>query len=162
MQVVTAVEDYKMDKDDIICFLAGGITGCKDWQKEVINELKEYECPNLVIMNPRRDNFPIGDKNASREQIEWEYNWLERCNIFSMYFDGGESIQPICLYELGRNLVKKKNVVISVEDGYSREQDVIIQTELARNNNIVHLNATPESHAKYIYKCYRDIMEGRI
>ena len=100
---------------------------------------------SLVLFNPRRDNFPIHDKFVARQQISWEFDMIEKCNIFSMYFSSGESDQPICMYELGRNILRMQmkypadwqdRIIISVEDGYRRKQDVLIQTELATNNKI--------------------------
>lgn len=163
MKVITAVEDYKLDGDDITCFLAGGINKCPNWQKEVIEELKKLgEFEHLVIFNPRRDNFPIDDPNASEEQIKWEFKWLSLASIFSMYFCNSESVQPICFYELGRNLATRKRgtgcFVISVEDGFSRGKDVSIQTALALGYPCVHFHATPEKHAKRIAKQYEHIM----
>ena len=112
MIVVTAPDYYGLmfDSRKTFCFLAGGITDCSNWQKTVINFLKEREncmtLDNLVLFNPRRDNFPIDDPSAADKQIEWEYDWLGMSDIFSIYFDGGNSDQPICMYELGRYLTK--------------------------------------------------------
>ena len=113
-----------------------------------------------MVFNPRREHFPIDDPNASKEQIEWEFHWLERMHIFSMYFSAGESVQPICMYELGRNLVRMKEqghtnrCIISVEKGYKRESDVVIQTKLAIGDGHVILNATPKMHAQMIVNEY--------
>ena len=86
MKVITAIEEYKRKNNDIFVFLAGGITNCQEWQNKIINILKN-EDDNLIIFNPRRKNFPINDPTASFEQIKWEFNYLEQCDIFSMYFD---------------------------------------------------------------------------
>ena len=141
MKVVTAIDDYAVQGTDILCFLAGGITKCWEWQDKVIESLGHYPCTDrLVVFNPRRKNFPIDDPNASYEQIKWEFKWLERCDIFSMYFAESESVQPICMYELGRNIVRMQNrfptsyqdrIVVSCEEGYSRINDVQIQIGLA-------------------------------
>lgn len=147
MRVITAPEFYIPQEHDITVFLAGGITNCPDWQSKVIKDLNvdNSYLESLVIFNPRRENFPIWDKSAAYAQIEWEYQMLERCNIFSMYFSSGESDQPICMYELGRNILRMQmrfpadwqdRIVISVEDGYIRTQDVLVQTELATQNQI--------------------------
>lgn len=147
MRVITAPEFYIPQEHDITVFLAGGITNCPDWQSKVIKDLNvdNYYLESLVIFNPRRENFPIWDKSAAYAQIEWEYQMLERCNIFSMYFSSGESDQPICMYELGRNILRMQmrfpadwqdRIVISVEDDYIRKQDVLVQTELATQNQI--------------------------
>lgn len=170
MKVITAVEHYKKEEGDILCFLAGGITGCPDWQSEVIKELQKYDCERLILFNPRRENFPIHDPNAAEEQIKWEFKQLQRMDIFSMYFANSESVQPICMYELGRNLVRMEQIfpddftdriVISVEKGYSREQDVRIQTKLAiPYDTPLFLNVNPKTHARIILVTYEKLIEN--
>ena len=64
MRVVTAPDKANLQPYEICCFLAGGITGCKDWQSKVIKKLESYDKINnglldkLVVFNPRRDVFP--------------------------------------------------------------------------------------------------------
>lgn len=145
-------------------FLAGGITNCKEWQKAVIEELK-FE--DISIFNPRQEHFNVSDKNASYKQISWEFEHLEKMDIFSMYFCNNDSDQPICMYELGRNIVRlqnkfpsdwEKRIVISVEAGYRRQTDVLIQTELATQNKVfIDTNVTPDLHAQYIKKAIKSI-----
>lgn len=166
MRVYTAVEEYIPQESDITCFLAGGITNCWEWQDAVIAELEKRDnIENLVLFNPRRKNFPIHDPNASQEQIEWEYKYLHEADIFSMYFTSGESTQPICMFELGVHITraalgpKPKSVVISVEDGYVRQQDVLIQTQLALGTGFVIMNATAVSHADRIYEDYLNLVK---
>ena len=171
MKVITAPEEYHPRPDDVTCFLAGGITNCYEWQKEVIKTLQGYdkngiEVDHLVIFNPRREVFDISNPRPTEEQIEWEFYALEQCDIFSMYFcESEKSVLPICLYELGRNLVRmqqrhpmswRDRLVISVEDGYSRKNDVFIQTKLAVDKDLVSIgsNVTPQSHAKNIMMAY--------
>lgn len=178
MRVITAPEEYKRREDDIIVFLAGGITNCRDWQNIVIEKLKttcEYfnnDADDLVIMNPRRENFPIDDPKASYEQIYWEYNRLNDADIFSMYFCSGDSDQPICMYELGRNVYRLQmydnyddRIIIMVERGYKREQDVKIQVGLAACDNDLVMVEEPEDaptiHAYNIYDSYRRIKERK-
>ena len=157
MKVITAPDIYNPSDDEIILFLAGGITGCPDWQSEVIGRLKRTKnLDRLVVYNPRRENFPIGDPNAAEEQITWEYRYLSKCDIFSMYFCAGESDQPICMYELGRYGSGWGNIpVISVEDGYKRAKDVQIQIKLALNSDSwIHMNADPVKHTEEIIRTY--------
>ena len=146
MKIITAPEKYDLKENEISVFLAGGITNCEEWQNKIIDYLKDNpynDLNDLVVFNPRRENFPIDDKSAAQEQIEWEFNNIERCDIFSIYFCGGISDQPICMYELGRNILRLQNrfpanwqerIVISIEEEYKRKDDVIIQTRLATNN----------------------------
>jgi len=172
MKVITAVEQYQRQPGDIVCFLAGGISNCAEWQKETISFLERFKVmDHLVIFNPRRENFPIGDPNASKEQIKWEFEWLEKCDIFSMYFCAGPSDQPICMYELGRNIVRMQQkfpdtwedrMVITVEGGYKRIQDVLIQTSLADvPASVVNIGFStgmddvgPHEHATRIVEAY--------
>lgn len=166
MKILTAVENIDLSNKTVV-FLAGGITNCKDWQKEVINNLKGnlkfnsefYE--DLVIANPRRENFPIHDPNASQEQIEWEFKMLEACDLFTMYFDGDTpSDQPICFYELGRNLVRmtekyndkvSDHVIITVDENFKRKQDVYIQSKLAGfEASIIPSDQATEYHSRKI------------
>lgn len=146
-------------KDDISVFLAGGITGCCDWQSIVADKLSD--CRNLLIFNPRRKDFDVTDPTASRKQIEWEFEQLNDMDIFSMYFVNSDSVQPICMYELGRHLERMKNrfpddwqkrIVIGIEDGYLRKQDVIIQSELALGGVYYRENSSPTKHADDIRK----------
>lgn len=178
MKVITAVDDYNLKEDEISVFLAGGITNCPEWQDKVIEHLKaKFDTDKLVVFNPRRKNFPIGVPSAAFGQIKWEFKQLEKMDIFSMYFCGGDSDQPICMYELGRNIVRMQNrfpadwrnrIVISVEEGYKRKEDVIVQTHLATEEfSTMHLNSLKdpdlllEYHANTIYEAYQYI-EGRI
>lgn len=142
-------------------FLAGGITNCKDWQNDVIRALEHQK---VTIFNPRRETFDITDQNVTYEQIRWEYERLEQMDIFSMYFCSGISDQPICMYELGRNILRMQNrfpwdwenrIIIGIEDGYSRAKDVIIQASLCAPNLFVDHDATVFTHAHRIKHAIR-------
>ena len=176
MKVITAPDDYELQKDEISVFLAGGITNCPQWQNDIIKRLKGFlDTAKLVVFNPRRENFPIHDKSASYKQIEWEFENLERADIFSMYFCSGISDQPICMYELGRNIVKmqmrfpidwKKRIIVSVEDDYKRKQDVLIQTELSCGaelfvNTQISTDTLCHYHAHSIFKAYKSLKKAR-
>ncbi len=158
MKIISAPD--KLQYDGFSIFLAGGITNCPWWQDEVIEMLEPYVG---TILNPRRKDFPIGDPNASLEQITWEFNALGKADIFSMWFSNAESDQPICMYELGRHIALRENemgtVVIGVEPGYRREQDVYIQIGLIdkRFKIISNLN----DYAQTIIEIYRRVESGR-
>jgi hypothetical protein len=117
-------------------FLAGGITGCSDWQSYVIEKLKDYS--TLTVYNPRRKDFPINDPNASEEQITWEFEHLKNSDIIIFWFAKG-SLNPIVLYELGMHGNSgNKIILVGVDSDYERKQDVIIQTALARSDVSVY------------------------
>lgn len=109
-------------------FIAGGITGCPDWQQEFANSFIDTD---FTILNPRRADYPKGDPNAELEQITWEHNMLKHAHVISFWFPK-ESVCPIVLYELGAWSVQDKPIVIGVENRYSRYRDVKIQTQLIR------------------------------
>jgi len=131
MKLLKAPGYYSDDKEHVI-FLAGGISSCPDWQKEVESHLKfAFEHKNFLVVNPRRDNFDMADKRATVQQIEWEHKMLERCDTLLFWFPE-ETLCPITLYELGNYTDKKKNLIVGVHDRYKRRVDVEKQTQLRR------------------------------
>lgn len=147
---------YTPNYDEVSVFLAGGIAGCEEWQRMVIEELNKYnDVDDLVLYNPRRKSFDLNDLNATETQIEWEYKYLSDCDIFSMYFDN-DQIQPICMYELGHYLrANSVRNVISVCKNYPRRLDVIHQVRLASHGRFyVDTLATPKKHAERIHNAY--------
>ena len=78
-------------------FLAGGITGCPDWQMKMCELLCNQD---LVVMNPRRKNFDVSEADASRHQIEWEHTHLRMADAVLFWFPC-ETLCPIVLFELG-------------------------------------------------------------
>lgn len=115
-------------------FLAGGITNCPDWQKFIVELMEDF--PNGTILNPRRGSFDVNDKNASSDQIKWEFDMLWTADIIPFYFCK-ETLCPITLYELGAHLTRAKlkgyapKIGIGIETGYARADDVWLQAKLA-------------------------------
>ncbi len=118
----------KFDGEGKSIFCAGGITGCPDWQAEMVKLLCSSD---WTILNPRRANFPIDNPKASQEQIEWEYKHLRLAQAILFWFPQ-ESICPIVLYELGAWSMTQKPLFIGIHPNYPRRQDVEIQTSLVR------------------------------
>lgn len=182
MKVITAPQRYSLQEKECSVFLAGGITGCPNWQQTVIKSLEKslrgspYE-QNIVVFNPRRKNFPINKPSASYEQIKWEYDQLSKMDIFSIYFCNSDSDQPICMYELGRYICQmqtrfpkdwENRIIISIESGYKRTQDVLIQTYLACGDKVrVEEAAQPDNnslifnHVQRIVTACRYLQYGR-
>lgn len=121
--------------------MAGGITGCKDWQNDAISQLSSLP---ICIFNPRRHTFDPKSFSLDRcdpeEQITWEFEMLNRASVIVFYFPE-ESVCPIALYELGRfnalavNLPRQK-IFVGTHPGYPRRKDVEIQTWLATGKEI--------------------------
>ena len=111
-------------------FLAGGITGCPDWQSDIVRKLSQID---LTLFNPRRKNFPIHDPNAAEFQIKWERDHLEKADAILFWFPS-ETLCPIVLYELGAWSMTSKLIFVGMDPNYQRRQDVEIQTSLVRPN----------------------------
>ena len=122
-------------------FLAGGITGCHDWQCSVSMALVDVEGVRGSILNPRRANFPMGDPEAGREQIMWEYRALWEADVIAFWFASGMSDQPIAMFELGVHLTRyslgmgPKRLIVGCDPSYKRKFDVYAQLE-ANNRSI--------------------------
>jgi len=126
MIYVEALNEPELFDTHTKLFLAGGITGCPDWQQEMRALLDDT---NLTLLNPRRADFPIGDPNAALEQITWEYYMLRISDAIMFWFPE-ETLCPIVLYELGAWSMTKKPIFVGVHPDYQRRQDVEIQTKL--------------------------------
>ncbi len=130
MIYIEAIEEFNGYSGYKKLFLAGGITNCPDWQQEMRGLLEETD---LILLNPRRANFPIGDPTAASIQIAWEHHALRAADAILFWFPK-ETLCPIVLYELGAWSMTEKPIFVACEPGYSRIQDVKIQTRLVRND----------------------------
>jgi SAM-dependent methyltransferase len=117
-------------------FLAGGISGCPDWQAEACALLAHLP---ITVLNPRRANFPIDDPSAAASQIRWEYEHLRAADVVVFWFpDSGPVTQPIALFELGAHATAGKPLVVGCDPSYVRRDDVVYQLGLARPELTVH------------------------
>jgi hypothetical protein len=125
MRIVEAPQDYAGDGPAL--FLAGGITGCPDWQDDFSKLLADTD---LTLLNPRRRSYPIFSALAE-EQIIWEFRHLRQANAIVFWFPH-ETLCPIALYELGAWSMTRKPLFVGAHPEYPRRCDVVIQTRLAR------------------------------
>lgn len=110
-------------------FLSGGISGCRNWQSEMIEKFRKDE---VVLYNPRRKFFDVRKPRISEQQIRWEYSKLRKSDAI-LYWFSKDSLNPIALYELGMWGNSRTTLIfVGIEPGYGRERDVVIQTRLAR------------------------------
>jgi len=128
MIYIECPENYNVAKDELSLFIAGGITGCEDWQEQFVRMLKDDK---IVLLNPRRKSFPENVPNISEQQIKWEYVHLRRADAVSFWFTK-ETLCPITLFELGRQLMYDKPIFIGIHPDYKRKEDVEIQVRLMR------------------------------
>lgn len=133
-EYVEAPEVLQPDGKPVV-FLAGGITGCPDWQSYAAFVLLESPSP-VVVCNPRRVNFPIEDPDASKGQIDWEYRHLHLPNTLTMMWfpecNPKVTTQPIAMYEMGAAAEGGRPLLVGADEKYPRARDVKFQLALAR------------------------------
>ena len=109
-------------------FLAGGISGASDWQSEMVEQLKSLD---LLVMNPRRVDYPHDDPDAERLQVRWEHFHLQNAAAVSFWFVP-ETLCPITLLELGVCIGRGQPIFVGIHPDYARKNNVLMQLELAR------------------------------
>ena len=109
-------------------FLAGSIEmgTAENWQATVV---KRFETHLITFFNPLRDEWDSSWKQEQKEtkfneQVNWEMNNLEDCDIIFMYFDPGTK-SPISLLELGLHASSGKMIVVC-PNGFWRKGNVEI------------------------------------
>jgi hypothetical protein len=118
----------KTDLDKKSLFLAGGISGCRNWQAEVVAYTQSID---YILYNPRREYYDITNQDIAEEQITWEEEMMRKADFIAFYFCR-ETICPITLYELGVYNMTKKPIIVGMDQDYSRRLDIEIQTKLKR------------------------------
>lgn len=126
MKYVQCPEIYNGKKKSL--FLAGGITNCPVWQRNLVELLKETK---LVLINPRRGEELIYDLALEKKQIKWEFYHLKKSSGVSFWFPK-ETLCPITLYELGKEVLSKKPLFVGIHPDYLRKRDLEIQLKLIR------------------------------
>lgn len=116
-------------------FLAGGITGCPDWQEEALSILESSPVTSSWdVYNPRRKTFDVSDPTASDFQIEWEHKHLRRVHeVFFWFPKEGQCM--ITLLELGWALGRGCPIRVGCHPEYVRAFDVRKQTRLAKDDD---------------------------
>ena len=173
MKVIQAPDTYECI-NEISCFMAGGM-GNTEWHTRFLNELDKLNATDLVIYNPYNENI-----TSNFSQIQWEFNYLNSCDIFSVYFDKYTN-QPISMSELGRMITlapphslqlykdgklfktvpdpdSGKPCIVSLHEEAPLKEDIKIQCGLL---HILALVRTPEHHAELVYKRYVELKAER-
>lgn len=108
-------------------FLAGGITGVERWHDHAVDTLRRSGVP-MVVLNPNRVDFPIGDPDAGWEQVRWEQHHLHLPGVITMMWfpacDAKVTTQPIAQFELGQALGEGRRLVVGADPHYPRARDV--------------------------------------
>ena len=130
MEVVKAPGIPTWDlRNDIAVFLAGSIEmgAAEDWQEKIPKLFDDRD--NLTFFNPRRDDWDSSweQKESNPQfskQVNWEMDFLEKCDIIFMYFSP-ETKSPISLLELGLYADSNK-MIVCCPDSFWRKGNVDI------------------------------------
>jgi hypothetical protein len=117
-------------------FLAGGISNCPDWQKDLTDRFWKFG-DAVAIFNPRREGGLCKEGDEAKAQIKWE-NWHLHQATHLLFWFPEETLCPISLFELGKwvsNYLHTKpcaryNLSIGCHPNYQRKFDVEIQMSL--------------------------------
>jgi hypothetical protein len=131
---IVAPDEYGHDGVAPAIFLAGGISGCPDWQADLCSTLRDVA---IVFLNPRRRMFNVCDQSVTLEQIAWEYRHLRLASAIVFWFPE-ETLCPIALFELGAWCMTATPLFVGTLPAYSRRIDVEEQLRLARPDVTVH------------------------
>lgn len=124
--------------DGPVVFIAGGISGCPDFQATVISALSR---DHVVLLNPRRAEFDLTDSNAVEQQVQWEVDHRrhEALAYMLFWFPKSESPQPIAMLELGEALARPElPIVLGADPQFPRHRDVVLQCRASRPGLTVH------------------------
>jgi hypothetical protein len=129
MRSIVAPEEFCSGEKDTApsVFLAGGISGCPEWQSEVMAALADA---GVILLNPRRPDYR-DEPDAARAQIAWEFVHLRRADAILFWFPC-ETLCPITLFELGAWSMTNKPLLVGTHPGYKRRLDVEAQLALVR------------------------------
>jgi hypothetical protein len=111
-------------------FLAGGISNCPNWQKDVAERIATET--DAIVYNPRRLDFDMtAYEDISRQQIIWEWHAL-RVSTFNLFWFPQETLCPITLLEYGSAMERLREgaLMCGTHPNYQRRFDLIEQTKL--------------------------------
>lgn len=150
MKYIQCPNSIHGNQTDVRLFLAGGITGCPNWQDRAVEKFSTLP-DEATIYNPRRTSFDVNDPNATEFQIKWEFEALHNSTDILFWFPC-ETLCPITLYEYGRYLTKYSyvNIFVGAHPEYKRLEDLKIQTQLA-TNGLVYIIQDFETLLKETY-----------
>lgn len=137
MRVIECPAEYVPDITSPSIFLGGGITGCPDWQSDMIQRFDDLDYGTLV--NPRRAFFDVADPEATPVQIEWEFRHLQLVDAIMFWFPC-ETLCPIALFELGAAATRQAKIFVGCHPEYARRIDVEHQLRLLRPDVTVSLS----------------------
>jgi len=140
VKVVTPLEPELVPrKTEVTVFLAGGISNCPDWQKQLTSLIRTRfgDPDDLLIYNPRRALYH-DNSDIAKQQITWERKHLKLSHIILFWFPC-ETLCPITLFEYGYWLAvsevqNKPRLLVGCHPEYARRLDLEVQTSLSHSS----------------------------
>lgn len=120
-KIFKAPQNVVIPENHISLFLGGSIeNGKADLWQDKLSEILINKFENIIILNPRRENWNSALKQDLTntefyEQVDWEYNSLESSDYILIYFQPN-TYSPISLMELGLFAANKKVIVCCPEE----------------------------------------------
>ncbi len=113
--LIRADEIVKLDLPRPLVFLGGNCRG-RDWRLDFYHR---FEQSDVTFINPRRDTFFDPDMNPSdhAQQVDWERQALEKCDISVFWLGEGLSNQAGRV-EIGYALGLSKPTLIGADDTF--------------------------------------------
>lgn len=113
--LIKADEIVRPDLPRPLIYLGGNCRG-RDWRLDFYHR---FEQSDVTFVNPRRDAFvdPEIEPAAHAQQVEWERNALNRCDIAIFWLGEGLANQAARV-EMGYALGRDKPVLIGSEEGF--------------------------------------------
>jgi hypothetical protein len=118
MNYIEAPHEY--EGDGCCIFLAGSISDDRNWQARLVESLGRT---NATIFNPRRRNFPVGNRQEERRQIDWERRYLARADLVVFWLTP-PTLCPVALFELGGCCESGVPLVVGIDSDYGLRFDV--------------------------------------
>jgi hypothetical protein len=129
MEIIKPGRNIVYSDKSVKIFLAGSIEMGKaeNWQAVIPELFKDRN--DLTFFNPRRDDWDSSwEQKESNpqfsEQVNWEMNKLEECDLIFMYFSQ-DTLSPISLLELGLHAESGK-MIVCCPDEFWRKGNVDI------------------------------------
>lgn len=116
-------------------FLAGGIPHVEDWHPDAVTLLDVARVP-MVVLCPRREEFPVDDPRAGADQVAWEHRHLHIATVTLFWFAAPDPhavipaefvVQPTTLVELGVALGEGRSIAVGAAASYPRPDILINQ-----------------------------------
>ena len=149
-------------------FLAGSIEmgAAENWQEKFVALITErmkdvLEGWELVIYNPRRDDFDVSQEQSASnpyfaEQVNWELDNLYQSELHIFWF-ADDTLSPITLYEFGKHTNDgsfRMEPLVGCGPRYKRRGNL----EIIAQREYIHLYSTIEEMVEATAKLMEDFV----